>query len=327
MKEKETLSKEHMFTQVHHLSKKWIIIRIIFMAAILLGAGYFVMLLYSAQNDEIDFLKQQNKLLRDQLLEIDLETELPEVELSKPKVEGESDVLWQFDGEDWSPNGVAPECPKPFVLDLPVERDEVAGLLWPGQVRGDDFKSHGGFRFERGSGYDHTITAPFDMTLYTASRYLESGEEQYFLVFSQACGFVYKFDHLVELGPELSRLTEELPEAKPNDSRTTLTDPPIFLKKGDVIGTKVGITGNEFIDFGVHDVREQNEISKDPEWAEAHSYSKEMLFYGVCWLELLNEDDREYLLGLPIAGNEGETSDYATIQETKHSSDYGGGGY
>lgn len=219
-----------------------------------------------------------------------------------------SDVIWSFN-EVWTPSSTPPDCDDPLILDLPVVRSEVSGILWPGQVRGDDFKSHGGFRYPTTT-QKHLVTAHTDMHLITASSYLSSGIKQYFLVFSSPCGIVYKFDHAFTLGPKLEAINDVLPVPTEGDSRTTFIQPPIKLEKGDVIATEIGIGSNVFIDYGVHDVRQPNEQSKDPAWVAQHFNPEEFIIYGVCWLEYISEEDKQYLLDLPIARKEGETSDY-----------------
>ncbi|HEC65593.1 MAG TPA: hypothetical protein ENI23_09875 [bacterium] len=229
---------------------------------------------------------------------------------TEPEAEQDSDVIWTSMDGKWVPSGTPPECDDPLILDLPVVRSEVSGILWPGQIRGDDFKSHGGFRFPETT-QKHTVTAHTDMHLINASNYLSSGIVQYFLVFSSPCGIVYKFDHAFKLGPKLEVIDDVLPVPTEGDSRTTFIQPPIKLEKGDVIATEIGIGSNVFIDYGVHDVRQPNEQSKDPSWSALEYFNpNEFNIYGICWLEVISQEDKQYLLDLPVAGKEGETSDY-----------------
>ncbi|MBS3124483.1 hypothetical protein J4437_07700 [Candidatus Woesearchaeota archaeon] len=56
-----------------------------------------------------------------------------------------SPVRWDYKNGKWIPTREPPACPEPLVLKVPVDLERVNGILYPGQVRGDDFKPHGGF--------------------------------------------------------------------------------------------------------------------------------------------------------------------------------------
>lgn len=217
---------------------------------------------------------------------------------------------WEF-GDTWRAMSPAPNCAEPFTIQTPVNINLVESILYPGQVRGTDYKSHGGFRFPSTTNAV-TVTAPFDAYLVKASRYIESGETQYFFVFISSCGMMYRFDHLLTLTPKFQAIADTLPAAQPNDSRTQNINPPVLIKAGEQVATEIGFkqTKNVAVDFGMNDLRQPNEISQNPTWAAAHP-QKEFLHYGVCWLDYLPEPAKTTAYSLPAGdGVMGKTSDY-----------------
>ncbi|MCX6535711.1 MAG: hypothetical protein NT119_04050 [Actinobacteria bacterium] len=66
---------------------------------------------------------------------------------------------------------------------------------------------------------------------------------------------------------------------------------------------------NVFVNFGVYDMRQKNEASKNPAWASAHSQNPADS-YGICWLNSLPHADSEAVNLLPSRyGKNGKTSD------------------
>lgn len=169
-------------------------------------------------------------------------------------------------------------CPDPFIFPLPIDINKVTSILYPGQVRGGDFKAHGGFRFENSLPSDILVTAPIDANVIAGARYpVNTGDIQY----------------------------------------TFQVYPPIEIKRGEVIATAVGMTKdgsskngtNTFLDWGVYDYRQKNEVSKDPIWATSHS--SDIYQYAVCWFDWISPKDKEKVLALPSSdGKSGKTSDY-----------------
>lgn len=89
-------------------------------------------------------------------------------------------------------------CPSPFVFRMPVDVRKATSILYPGQVRGGDYKPHGGFRFDNSLPREIVLTAPYDAEVIDGSRYLEgAGEIQYMFDFAHPCGIRYRFDHLL----------------------------------------------------------------------------------------------------------------------------------
>lgn len=241
-----------------------------------------------------------------------VETQVVQVEKEVPvPMPIAPEVSWQFNGEAWSPDATPLSCPNPLVFASPVNLDLVTMVLYPGQYRNDNYKPHGGFVFDGKKDTDISVTAPLDATLVLGSRYIEEGEVQYMLWFEHPCGLAYRFDHLRVLAPSIQELVDTLPEAKPNDSRTTRFAEPLAIKTGDVIATAVGFKKNDntSVDFGVYDLRNINAAAQKEDFAVKHKMEKEQAYYGICWFDLFSADASRKVLSLP-SGTEGKTSDY-----------------
>ncbi len=180
-------------------------------------------------------------------------------------------------------------CSKPLILQTPVDLSKATSILYPGQVRGGDFKPHGGFRFDNSKPDEIEVKAPIDAELDSASRYIEQGEVQYLFDFRTSCGIMYRFDHLLTLAPRFAKVIEALPVAKEHDSRTTRVNPSISVKKDEVIAISVGFrqNNNVFVDFGVYDMR--GKIFQGPREN------------AICWFDLLPASDSAKVKSLPPA--------------------------
>lgn len=232
------------------------------------------------------------------------------------QTEQTSGIPWQFNGEEWSPQGGAPQCANPIQLEPPTDINLVTAILYPGQNRNNDYKSHGGFAFGKSKNEDILVKAPIDAYLVKASRYIEQGELQYFMVFINPCGIMYRLDHLAKLTPKFEEIMNTLPEAKVDDSRTTPIEPPVFVTEGEEIATSVGFKMNQNVtfDLGVNDLRNKNDISKDASWAAKHENDKEYAPYGICFLDIFSADISSKLKGLPAHdGQSGKQSDYCML--------------
>lgn len=194
---------------------------------------------------------------------------------------------------------LAVECPKPLILQTPVDINKATSILYPGQKRGGDFKPHGGFRFDNSENDQITVKAPIDAVVSEASRYIEQEEIQYMFEFVNSCGIRYRFDHLLVLEPKFAKIAEKLPKALVDDTRTTRVDPPLTVEKGEVIATAVGLrkSSNVFVDFGVYDMR--GKISQNPREN------------GICWFDLLSPEDAAKVKNLPPGDSQsGSKSNY-----------------
>lgn len=219
-------------------------------------------------------------------------------------------------------------CPSPFIFRLPIDINLVTSVLYPGQVRGGNFKAHGGFRFDGSRPEEIIVIAPFDARVIAGARYPVNGEVQYTFDFEHPCGIRYRFGHLLTLPPKFQDIAEMFPLPNGLDSRTTQVNPPIEVQAGEVIATAVGLTKNgnskdgtnTFVDWGVYDYRNQNQASRDPNWEAAHAsedadwkkyYNSEIYRYAVCWFDWISAEDRAKVLSLPSSDSQsGKTSDY-----------------
>ncbi len=215
-----------------------------------------------------------------------------------------------------SPTTPSSQCP---ALLTPVDVSLVTSVLYPGQIRGGDYKPHGGFRLDNATTNLVEVTAPLDAKVIDGSRYIEQGEIQYMFSFEHSCGLKYRFDHLKILSAKLQAIADKLPEAKIDDSRTTEIKGKVSVTAGEIVATAVGFEKspddinrpNVGFDFGLYDTRQKNESSKDSAWVTAHQEDGDQAIYAVCWLDWLPTTDATVLRALP--GTDGETgkeSDY-----------------
>src|SRR3989344_8529690 len=82
---------------------------------------------------------------------------------------------WRQGGVQAPPSSIATQskttCPDRIVFDLPIDISKATSVLYPGQIRGGDFKAHGGFRFDGSSNSAITVTAPLDANVIAGARY------------------------------------------------------------------------------------------------------------------------------------------------------------
>ena len=161
-----------------------------------------------------------------------------------------------------------PSCPTPL-LQTPVDLSKVTSILYPGQERGGNYKAHGGFGFDNATDNLVTVKIPLNGKITRVVRYREMGEIQYLFEFDGNCGVSFRFDHLRKLTPKFEAVVNAFPIKE--DTRTDPVNPPVAVTVGEVIATEVGFLNNVSVDFGVYDMRQKNEASKDPAWASAHS--------------------------------------------------------
>ncbi len=209
-------------------------------------------------------------------------------------------VVWEWNGASWQAMGDAPECPEPVALALPADLTLATHALYPGQVRGGDFKPHGGLRFDGTANDRVTVTMPLDATLVRGSRYIEQGEVQYLFDFVHSCGLMIRLDHLHTLTPQFQAYADQLPEPQVDDSRTNPL-PNDLITAGTEIATAVGFveSANSAFDLGVYDLRAQNPAWQDPAFASAHADEMEQAAYAVCWFDLLEGEHAAHVRSLP----------------------------
>lgn len=221
---------------------------------------------------------------------------------------------WTFDGESWQARGTPPTCPEPLVFPAPVDLNLVTGILYPGQERGNDYKPHGGFRFDNHTNNEVDVYAPMDGNLFKAAQHLEYGEIQYSLYFINDCGIMYKLDHLRELTAKFKEILNNIPLGGEGDSRTTEIRPAVFVAKGEHVATKIGFENfpggdkdkNVFVDFGLYDLRKTNGVNYDSTFRAKHPNINEYGTYAVCWFDYLSSEDEVIVRSLPGGGNGGK---------------------
>ncbi len=204
------------------------------------------------------------------------------------------EVNWyRTDGGGWAHSGTPPACPAQPIMATPVDLSLATSILYPGQVRGNAFKSHGGFRFDNQPNNDITVKVPLDAKLLRGSKgnFAENGEVQYGFEFLAPCGIWYDFGHIHTLSPQFQAYAANLPLIS-DHSQQQLYDIPGTpeVKKGDVIATQVGIihTKNVFVEWQVNDIRQPNGKTIRPAWAQ---YADQFDKYAVCWLDWLPAKD------------------------------------
>lgn len=226
----------------------------------------------------------------------------------------EPEVSWHLAGKDnWQVSGTPPACPAQPIFASPVDMSLVTSILYPGQVRGNAFKPHGGFRFDHQPNNDITLKVPLDAKLVRGSKGLfpENGEVQYGFEFIAPCGIWYAFGHIHTLSPQFQAYADKLPLiTKISDQQLYDITPSPSVKKGDVIATQVGIisTKNVFVEWAVQDLRQKNGLTIRPAWAK---YADQFDPYGICWLDWLPAADAARAHALPGGDSvSGKQSDY-----------------
>jgi len=220
-------------------------------------------------------------------------------------------VRWMFNGETWQASGAPPACPSPLAFSTPVDLARVTSMLYPGQSRSGGYRPHGGFRLDgRGESGNIAVIAPLSAEMTRAARYLEGGELQYLFEFVNACGIMYRFDHLRDLSARLQQAAAVLPAATEGDSRTTNVPPGLTVTVGEALAGAVGapVARNFFVDWGVYDLRSRNQASMNGAWFAQHQ--DELSAFAICWLDNLAPGDTALVRSLPPSGESGSMSDY-----------------
>lgn len=227
---------------------------------------------------------------------------------------GNGSIVWQQGTHGWQASGTPPSCANPLVIDSPTDLTSVTAILYPGQVRGGNYKPHGGFRFDNNKSSAVTVTVPDDGAVVEASRYLVDGETQYMFDIMSPCGIMYRLGHLLVLTPKFQTIADTLPAPKENDSRTQYIQPQVSVSKGDQIATSVGVTKgglNVFFDFGVYDYRAKNEASANTTWAADPNHDPSLAQHAICWLNYLPSADSTLVKSLPAGDpTSGKSSDF-----------------
>lgn len=222
-------------------------------------------------------------------------------------------VTWSQTNDGWSPSSTPPACANPLRILSPVDITKVTSVLYPGQIRGGNYKPHGGFAFDSNPDQAVDVVAPFTGMAVRGSRYVENGDVQYMFDVISSCGIMYRFDHLLTLTPKFQTLANTLPPPSESSASTNF-NPPVLINEGEKVAVEVGLTRpskNVFVDFGVYDMRSFNKISSNPTWVAQHPGSKEMSGHAICWFDLLDAQSVATVRSLPSRdATNGRTSDY-----------------
>ncbi|MDO8482949.1 MAG: M23 family metallopeptidase [bacterium] len=220
-------------------------------------------------------------------------------------------VRWDYRYGKWEPSRTPPACGT-VVLESPADISKANSILYPGQVRGSsikDYKAHGGIHFKPG---DIEVRVPLDGYVFSGVRFYYQGHIQYGIDIMSECGIMQRFGHLYELTPKFQAIAETFRKPVEGDSRGTFLETPIPVKKGEIIATKIGWPGgpNGF-DWGVYDLRKENEAAKDSAFRKTHEFQWWYDYHGLCWLDYLPDKDQSFTKALPGGdGKMGKTSDY-----------------
>ncbi|MCC7289394.1 prepilin-type N-terminal cleavage/methylation domain-containing protein [bacterium] len=227
---------------------------------------------------------------------------------------GQGSVRWEWNGDKWQASSTPPSCKEPIAFSVaPTDLSKVTAVLYPGQSRGNNYKPHGGLRFDKASSNNLSVKAIMDGRVASGARYIEMGEVQYMFTIVNDCGIAYRYDHLLTLSPAFQKIADSLPSAKENDSRTTDFTADTLVKAGDEVATAVGFakSGNVSFDLGVYDYRQRNQAAQDADYVATHKNFLSQAGHALCWLDMFSSADNAVLKSLP-AGDQasGKSSDY-----------------
>lgn len=229
------------------------------------------------------------------------------------------EVNWRFgyESKEWTVSGTPPECPDPLEFPAPIDVTKATGIIAPGQIRGGDYKPHGGYRFDDTTDNNIEVKAIMDGYITKASRYEDDWGTQSMVFYVNDCGIMVMHDHLLTLTPKLEKMFESIPVGKNADSRTTEINPRVYLEEGELIATSIGYEDfpegafgkNIFIDFGLYDLRKTNGVEYSREFRKNNPNINEYGTHAVCWIDSLEEPAKSISKKLPVTGNNNK-SDY-----------------
>lgn len=192
-------------------------------------------------------------------------------------------------------------------FNSPVDISLVSSLLYPGQIRGDDYKPHGGFRFDNREDGNIEVRAIMEGKVEKISRYETDWGEQKLLFYVNDCGIMVMHDHLVDVEPKLKDLYDSIPLGKVGDSRTTdVSGKNIRLGEGELIATSVGFENfpggynehNIFVDFGLYDLTNTNAVIYSDDFKSQHPNVEVYGTHALCWFDYLVDEDRDVVQNL-----------------------------
>lgn len=232
--------------------------------------------------------------------------------------------FWDEASVSYQPTGAAPECPSPlFDMASLVDVNGAVSKLVPGQVRDGEYLVNGTFRW---SGPDDeyptdlTVTMPFDGYITGAWQFLKSGAYLFGLNLVHPCGMMVRLSKMHDPSPEVkAAVLDAMGEAKEKDSRETFYTPGIWLTKGTVLATSVGVpppnaqsdvVGAQ-LDVALLDLRARNpQIPDDFDFARwSGSASPQYVFYAHCFYQgdYLPAADQALIENIPLGGGSPES--------------------
>lgn len=208
-------------------------------------------------------------------------------------------VEWYHHGHGWKTIGGVkpPDCPRNPILKTPVKASLVTSVLYPGQIRGGEYKVHGGFRFDGFPNNNVTVMMPIEAQLVRAGRFRLLGEMQYHFEFTAPCGLHFWFGHILKPSPKLKAIVDKLPIPPDNTTKFKDYEHPVTLKLGEVVATAVGFKKdtNVFFDFGLLNIRHPNAESKFRKYYLLPQFDR----YAACMFNFFKPADAAYLKQLP----------------------------
>lgn len=227
-------------------------------------------------------------------------------------------VYWQYNDQThvWkSVGGTPPACPSPLLAKSPIDVSKVTGVLYPGQYRSGNYKSHGGITTAATKPENVQVVAPMSGTLTGLTRYIESGALQYKLTVRNDCGIDYYFDHLYTLSTALQKVAETTPTPKVDDTKSLplQANQQVPVQVGEVLATAAGNPSQRTMgfDFGVLDLRAPNAISRNTTWQGLHETYTASEWFGVCWFNSFDTTTSAVFTRAPaIDQKSGTVSDY-----------------
>ncbi len=203
-------------------------------------------------------------------------------------------VRWDYKNGKWIPTREPPACPEPLVLKVPVDLERVTGILYPGQVRSEDFKPHGGFA-TNGQGAD-VVRAPLQGYIKDVAYFTDEFGVHYMYDIQHECGIMVRIGHLGAVPDKFQAVFDTANKRGYRDS-VTMEVQSVLVEAGEIIATN-SQTGKGF-DFGMYDLRKENQAAQDLAFREAHADEAGQAYYALCWLDWFTEEESKKLKALP----------------------------
>lgn len=226
---------------------------------------------------------------------------------------------WQEQSSTYQPLGVPPSCPAPLITKgALVDLGAVVSKAQPGQVRGGEYLVNGTLRWSSNDQpYPKRIVVrmPFDGYVTGAWQFRLGGAYMFGANLVHPCGLMVRLSKMRTPSPAFaSAVLRKLPPAREKDSRETFFTPGIWLTKGTVIATAVGVAPpnapdlvGAYLDLAILDLRTPNPQTLS---SAARDAAPQYVRYGRCFYQgdYLSKAEQDLLAQLPIS-NDDSTSD------------------